>query len=228
MRRADRLFRMVAIMRESDLIRAQDLSDKLEVSIRTVYRDIAHLQGAGVPIDGEAGMGYVLQRGFDLPAMTLSYEEIDALAIGLKFIEEAGDKDLVDAAKNISFKLQQALPKEHSGRLKNAPFFAARKGFRAPPLTKLIRKAIHHKIKINFCYSDSKGESTRRTVHPLSLTVFTEGWMIAAWCELRDDFRYFRLDRVSDLIISDEHFPHDKSKNLKAFRAQIIHNSNPY
>lgn len=228
MRRADRLFRMVAIMRESDIIRAQDLADKLEISIRTVYRDIAHLQGAGVPIDGEAGMGYVLQHGFDLPAMTLSYEEIDALAIGLKFIEEAGDRELVDAAKNISHKLQEALPDEHSNRLRDAPFFAARNGFRAPQETKHIRRAIHHKIIINFSYRDNKGETTHRTVHPLSLTVFTEGWMIAAWCNLRDDFRYFRLDRIKDLNISEEHFPDDKNKNLKAFRSLVRHDKNTY
>ena len=223
MRRAERLFRLVALMRDMGLSRAEDLANKLEVSVRTVYRDVAHLQGSGIPIEGEAGLGYVLLPGFDLPAMTLTYEQIDALAIGLKFIEEAGDKSLVEAAVYVKSKIQESLPDENKKRLENAPYFSARRGLRAPEFTKLIRKSIHDRLKVKFSYQDSKGCITERTVRPLSLTVFTEGWMMAAWCEYRKDFRYFRLDRMRDLKLTGESFSNDSSKSLVQFRKENFH-----
>jgi len=109
MRRAERLFRLVALMRANSLSRADDLAETLEVSVRTIYRDIAHLQGSGLPIEGEAGVGYVLRPGFDLPAMTFTHEQMDALAFGLSFVEEAGDQEMVIAAQEARSKIESVL-----------------------------------------------------------------------------------------------------------------------
>jgi len=221
MRRAERLFRLVALMRENKLIRAEDLATVLEVSTRTIYRDIAHLQASGLPIEGEAGLGYLMRPGFSLPAMTLTHQQIDALAIGLKFVEEAGDDDLVQSAKEVRQKIQSSLPMENDIRLGDAPFFVARKGFRAPPLAKQIREAIHKKLKVKLCYTDTNQLKSERLVRPLSLTVYSEGWMFAAWCELREDFRYFRLDRISEFCLTDQPYPLDEDKSLKQYRATL-------
>ncbi len=223
MRRAERLFRLVALMRNNGLTRAEDLSKKLEVSVRTVYRDVAHLQGSGIPIEGEAGLGYILLPGFDLPAMTLTFEQIDALAMGLKFIEDSGDKNLVEAARNVRSKIQESLPEENKRHLESAPYFSARRGLRAPEFTKLLRKSIRDRLIVKLSYQDLKGNNSRRIVQPLSLTVFTKGWMMAAWCQYRTDFRYFRLDGIHDLSLTGEIFSNDPDKSLTRFREDSIH-----
>ena len=228
MRRAERLFRLVALMRSNSLSRADDLAATLEVSVRTIYRDIAHLQGSGLPIEGEAGVGYVLRPGFDLPAMTFTHEQMDALAIGLKFVEEAGDQDMVDAAQEVRAKIESVLPDEKRTALDTAPFFAARRGFRAPPFARSIRKAIRDGVVATLTYRDGAGRASQRDVQPLSLTVFTDGWMMAAWCRLRSDFRYFRLDRVEAFKLTQKAFISEPHQTLAAFRASKQHQSAAY
>ena len=228
MRRAERLFRLIALMRANELSRGEDLAKTLEVSVRTIYRDIAHLQGSGLPVEGAAGVGYILRQGFDLPAMTFTYEQMDALALGLKFVEEAGDKEMVLAAKEVRGKIETVLPDQNKTALSDAPFFAARTGLRAPPFTKKIRMAIRGRQYILISYQDANGTITKRQIRPLSLTVFTDGWMIAGWCERRKDFRYFRLDRILNFEVLDLFFPIDRTKNLTAFRNRTKHSSVPY
>ncbi len=228
MRRADRLFRLIGLMRAQDLTRAEDLATALEVSVRTIYRDIAHLQGSGLPIEGAAGIGYLLRPGFDLPAMTFTHEQLDALALGLKFVEEAGDRGMVMAAKEVRAKLENVLPEGSKSILSKAPFFAARRGFRAPAFAALLRRAIRERLTLNITYRQPEAAATSRHVRPLSLTVFSEGWMMAAWCELREDFRYFRLDRIIEVSPSGRTFPIDPAKSLTAFRQQKAHNSAAY
>lgn len=223
MRRAERLFRLVAQMRANGLSRAEDLADALEVSVRTIYRDVAHLQGSGLPIEGEAGVGYLLRPGFDLPAMTFTYEQMDALALGLKFVIEAGDDEMVYAAKEVRSKIESILPEGRKSALDAAPFFAARRGMRAPAFARLIRKAIREAFVAEITYEDLSGAKSKREVQPVSLTVFTEGWMMAAWCRLRQDFRYFRLDRIRKFDLTDEHFQPEPHQTLTAFRKQKTH-----
>lgn len=219
MRRAERLFRLVNEMRARGLSRAEDLAAHFEISVRTVYRDIAHLQGSGLPIEGEAGVGYLLRPGFDLPAMTFTFEQLDALALGLSFVEAAGDTSLSEAASEVRAKLQASLPDPASRKLENAPYFAARRDGRASPLAKTVRRAIREATILNLVYRDADGQSTERRVRPLAIWVFTDGWLFAAWCELRNDFRAFRIDRVDRLENTGEPFRNNPAQNLQAYIA---------
>lgn len=217
MRRAERLFRLVRELRARGVCRAEDLAAYFEISVRTVYRDIAHLQGSGLPIEGEAGVGYLLRPGFDLPAMTFTFEQLDALAIGLSFVEVAGDTSLVEAAREVRAKLQAALPVPEQRKLEDAPLFASRRDGRASPLLKLIRRAIRERNVLSLSYRNSAGNTSTRRVRPLAIWAFTDGWLFVGWCELRRDFRAFRLDRISALGESGDWFEDEPERNLQAY-----------
>lgn len=219
MRRAERLFRLVSELRSRGISRAEDLAAHFEVSVRTVYRDIAHLQGSGLPIEGEAGVGYLLRPGFDLPAMTFTYEQLDALAIGLSFVEVAGDTALSEAARDVRAKLQSALPEPEQRKLETVPLFASRRQGRAPPSLAMVRRATREKRVLRLRYGAGDGEQTERRVRPLAIWAFTDGWLFVGWCELREDFRAFRLDRIATLEDTDERFSDDPERSLAAYLA---------
>jgi predicted DNA-binding transcriptional regulator YafY len=222
MRRAERLFRLVNELRSRGVCRAEDLATYFEISVRTVYRDIAHLQGSGLPIEGEAGVGYLLRPGFDLPAMTFTFEQLDALAMGLSFVEVAGDTSLAEAAREVRGKIQASLPDPDKRKLENAPLFASRRDGPALPSMKLIRRAVRARNILHLVYEDSAGTKSDRRVRPLAIWAFTDGWLFAAWCELRNDFRAFRLDRITKIDETGDQFPDDPSQNLKAYLATKI------
>lgn len=217
MRRAERLFRLVHELRTRRVSRAEDLAAYFEVSARTVYRDIAHLQGSGLPIEGEPGVGYILRPGFDLPAMTFTFEQLDALAIGLSFVEAAGDRSLADAATEVRAKLQASLPESDQRKLQDAPYFASRRSGRAPPSAAIVRRAIRQSRVLQLDYEDDRGSRSSRRVRPLALWAFTDGWLFAGWCELRSDFRAFRIDRVSSIRETKDVFVDDPRRNLRAY-----------
>ena len=217
MRRAERLFRLVRELRSRNVSRAEDLAATFEISVRTVYRDIAHLQASGLPIEGEAGVGYILRPGFDLPAMTFTFEQIDALAVGLSFVEAAGDATLSLAAKEVRAKLQAALPEPEQRKLEQAPFFASRRDGPANPNLRTIRVAIREARILRLGYADADGTITDRRVRPLAIWAFTDGWLFAAWCELRSDFRAFRLDRISMIESTGDQFADEPDKDLRAY-----------
>lgn len=217
MRRAERLFRLVRKLRTRHISRAEDLAAYFEISVRTVYRDIAHLQASGLPIEGEAGVGYILRPGFDLPAMTFTFEQIDALAIGLSFVEAAGDASLSLAAKEVRAKLQAALPEPDQRKLENAPLFASRRQGGADPKLKIVRDAIREAQILRLCYSDAEGQVSERNVRPLAIWAFTDGWLFVGWCELRKDFRAFRLDRISTIGRTGEQFSDELDKSLQKY-----------
>jgi predicted DNA-binding transcriptional regulator YafY len=217
MRRAERLFRLVNELRSRNVSRAEDLAAYFEISVRTVYRDIVHLQASGLPIEGEAGVGYILRPGFDLPAMTFTFEQLDALAIGLSFVEVAGDSSLSQAAGEVRAKLQASLPEPEKRKLENAPMFASRRQGRADPRLKTVRLAIREARVLRLMYGDAEGSQSDRRVRPLAIWAFTDGWLFVGWCELRRDFRAFRLDRISLIEETGEHFVNDPDKNLEAY-----------
>ena len=219
MRRAERLFRLVSELRSRGVCRAEDLATYFEISVRTVYRDIAHLQGSGLPIEGEAGVGYLLRPGFDLPPMTFTYEQLDALAIGLAFVEVAGDTLLSEAAREVRAKLQSSLPEPEQRKLENAPLFASRGEGRAPPMLAIVRPAIREQRILRLRYGAGDGAHTERRVRPLAIWAFTDGWLFVGWCELRGDFRAFRLDRISVLEDTGERYEDDPERNLAAYLA---------
>ena len=222
MRRAERLFRLINELRSRGVCRAEDLAIYFEISARTVYRDIAHLQASGLPIEGEAGVGYLLRPGFDLPAMTFTFEQLDALAMGLSFVEAAGDTSLSQAANEVRAKLQASLPDPDKRKLENAPFFAGRRDGRAAPFAQIVRRAIREAMVLQLQYKDGQENLSERRVRPLGIWVFTDGWLFAAWCELRNDFRAFRMDRIAAMTETDDYFSDQPGQNLQAYIATKI------
>jgi predicted DNA-binding transcriptional regulator YafY len=219
MRRAERLYRIVDEMRGRGVLRAADIAAAMEVSARTIYRDIAHLQASGLPIDGEAGVGYMLRPGFDLPSVTFTHDQLEALAVGLSFAERAGDAALASAAREARAKLQASLPNPEARLLVEAPYFTLRQAGRAPPQAAALRRAIRERRLAAMTYVDGAGARSERRVRPLALWALPEGWMFTAWCELRDAFRTFRLDRIAALSLTPEIFPLDEARGLRAFLA---------
>jgi predicted DNA-binding transcriptional regulator YafY len=219
MRRAERLFRLVNELRARGISRAEDLAATFEISVRTVYRDIAHLQASGLPIEGAAGVGYLLRPGFDLPAMTFTFEQLDALALGLSFVEAAGDTSLSEAAAEVRAKLQASLPEPDRRKLADAPLFATRRDGRAAPITKVVRRAIREASVLRVRYKDRDETLSDRRVRPLAIWAFTDGWLFAAWCELRGDFRAFRIDRILSIEQTGDSFVSGPDQNLQAYIA---------
>lgn len=217
MRRAERLFRLVDEMRARRISRADDLARRLEVSVRTIYRDIAHLQASGLPIEGESGVGYLLRPGFDLPSVTFTHDQVDALAAGLAFVESRGDPMLALAAREVRAKLQAAMPEPEARLLADAPFFALPMQAVSLDHAGLIRDAIRGRRVIALRYADGAGKPSQRRLRPLAIWSLPDGWMFTAWCELRNDFRTFRFDRIAELDMTDDRFPDDDDKSLTRF-----------
>ena len=217
MRRAERLFRIVNEMRTRGVSRAGDLADHFEVSVSTIYRDIAHLQASGLPIEGEAGIGYLLRPGFDLPNVTFTHDQLDALAVGLAFVERTGDPVLATAARETRAKIQAGLPQPEERRLADAPYFSLQGRNSATHDVGLLREAIRRRQIVVLAYRDGDGKPSERRVRPLVIWNLTDGWMFSAWCELREDFRTFRFDRIAQLSVPGETFDDDAEKGLNAF-----------
>lgn len=205
-------------LRTRGVSRAEDIAARLEVSTRTVYRDIAHLQGSGLPIEGAAGIGYLLRPGFDLPPVTFTHDQIEALALGLAYAERAGDPNLSLAAREVRAKLQATLPRPELRALADAPFFSLHA--RMPAEARLMRKAIRQRIVVRLTYRDGAALVSDRHVQPLAIWSFPEGWMFTGWCELRADFRTFRFDRIQALTLTSETFRDDAMTSLAAFLAR--------
>lgn len=217
MRRAERLFRLVNEMRARDLSRSQDLAAHFEVSVSTIYRDIAHLQASGLPIEGEAGVGYVLRPGFDLPSMTFTHDQIEALAVGLSFVERTGDPALIAAAQEARAKLQAGLPDPEERRLSHAPYYNLHPKKGETARLGAIRTAIRQQQIVEISYCNAQGEASRRRVRPLVIWDLVDGWMVSGWCELKTDFRTFRSDRIQTLDVTGERFQDDETTGLLAF-----------
>ncbi|WP_339332969.1 YafY family protein [uncultured Maricaulis sp.] len=221
MRRAERLIRIVQALREAapGAVTAHDMGHRFEVSERTIYRDIAHLIGSGAPIDGEAGVGYVLRPGFDLPPLTFSFEQLDALALGARLVKATGDKNLASAANEALAKIEHALPESHRQRLRNVPLFAAFLDETVrPEAFGPVRNAIAGKRKLRVRYQSLADDTTERVIRPLALTCFGRVWLLSAWCELRNDFRHFRTDRVERLTVLAESFEDEPGKRYEDMR----------
>ena len=204
-------------MRTRGVSRANELAEHFEVSVSTIYRDIAHLQASGLPIEGEAGVGYLLRPGFDLPNVTFTYDQIDALAVGLSFVESTGDPVLATAAREVRAKIQASMPQPEERKLSDAPYFSLQSGNSATPDMSLLREAIRKRQIAQIVYENGEGNQSERRVRPLVIWNLTDGWMFSAWCELRQDFRTFRFDQIASLTITGERFDEDEATGLRAF-----------
>lgn len=222
MRRADRLFEIIQILRRMKLARARDLAGKLEVSERTIYRDIRDLMAHGVPIQGEAGVGYVLHCGYDLPPMMFDEQEIEALVLGVRIVESWADPKLAEAAGDVLAKVETIIPERLRRHMVETALLAPANHFTEPisidPAE--LREAVHGRRKVRFCYRDGEDRRTERTVRPLALAFYGPVWLLASWCELRQGFRAFRLDRISGLTVSEEIFPLERGKTIHDYLRQ--------
>jgi len=218
MRRADRLFQIVQLLRTRRLITAARLARELEVSLRTVYRDVADLIASGVPIEGEAGVGYLLARGFDLPPLMFDAEEIGALVLGARMVQAFGDEALARRARSLLSKIETVVPerlRQSFGRPELHVWNSLRREVRAH--VEGLRRGIEEHRKLRFAYVDEKGDETRRTVRPLCLAFWGPLWTAGAWCELRGDFRNFRPDRMREVELLTERFEDEPDKDLATY-----------
>lgn len=222
MRRADRLFQIVQLLRRRRVVTARDLATELEVSQRTIYRDIRDLGRSGVPIEGEAGVGYLL-RDYDLPPLMFSREEIEALVLGARIVENWTDPELGRAAKAVLAKVEAALPRRMGQAVEETALFAPKTYDRVDVTIDFaqLRRAVREAHKIRLDYRDAQEHLTQRTVWPLGLIFFGRVWILAAWCELRDDFRAFRPDRMIQLEVLAESYPRQAGRTMEDFVAQV-------
>ena len=224
MRRAERLLQLIQVLRRHRRpVTADTMSAELEVSVRTIYRDIAALQADRVPIRGEAGIGYVLGEGFDLPPLMFDADEIEAVILGLRWVEQNADDVLAFAAQDVVAKIGAVLP----DRLKPLLFEA---GLMVPPVNGLasdsvdvaeIREAIRTSRKLSFRYRDAAGEETERTIWPIALGYFQTVRLVIAWCELRAAFRHFRTDRIVAMQALEARYPGRRAALIKRWRDEM-------
>jgi predicted DNA-binding transcriptional regulator YafY len=223
MRRADRLFQIVQLLRGGRLVTAKKLAEKLEVSERTVYRDIRDLQSSGVPIDGEAGVGYVLRQGFDIPPLMFNRGEIEAIVLGTRMVEAWGGAQLVDAAREALKKIEAVLPPDLRDRIERTHLYAP--GVRVSEALRrrldTLNDAIRDQHVAAIDYRREDGGGSQRRIRPLGLFFWGGAWTVVAWCELRVDFRSFRVDRMDRLDVLTERFPNDPEKSLRAFLSRM-------
>jgi predicted DNA-binding transcriptional regulator YafY len=207
MRRADRLFQIIQILRRTTRpVTAAAMAEELEVSKRTVYRDVADLIGQRVPIAGEAGLGYLLDAGYDMPPLMLTPDEIEAVALGAQWVAGRADKVLANAANDVIAKIAAVAP-EHLRPFIVEPSVGAKPTAEAPEEgydASRLRAAIHNGRKLRLRYRSEAGEETERTVWPVILGYAETSRLLVAWCELRQGFRHFRTDRVIEAEILEE------------------------
>ncbi len=199
MRRADRLLRVIQVLRRHRRpVTGQVIAEELEVSLRTLYRDIASLVTDGVPIRGEAGVGYVLGEGYDLPPLMFTADELEAVMLGLSWVMRRGDPDLARAAKDTVAKIGTVLPENLKSFLYDSPLIA-------PPSYSItqdridmaaMRQAVREQRKVLIIYRAEEGTETTRTIWPIGISYFDAQRIVIAWCETRNDFRSFRTDRM--------------------------------
>ena len=227
MRRADRLFEIIQRLRRRRVVTAGSLAEHFEVSERTIYRDIADLIASDVPIEGAAGVGYSLRKGYDLPPLMFSESELEALVFGARMVQNWSDAELGRAADAALSKIEDVLP-AHLQRLLDDRSLWAPKDVRKVPVPfdlGKLRAAIRGCRKVRFSYRDEKGTETRRKVRPLSLWFYPPVWMAASWCELRNDFRFFRTDRMSDIEFLSEPFAQEPGKSAQDLFRHLLSKS---
>lgn len=224
MRRADRLFQIIQQLRRRKVLTARQLADSLEVSERTIYRDVRDLVATGTQIDGEAGVGYSLRAGYDLPPLMFDANEIQALLLGARIVASFGDNDLGRASRSVISKVESVLPKHLKPLLKKTPLFSPL------PLDKrssgnltLVRQGVFERRKLGFGYQRGDGEASERVVWPLGAFFWGKVWTMLGYCELREDFRSFRLDRMQRAVVLADEYPEDPKRTLEAFFERMGH-----
>ena len=222
MRRADRLFQIVQHFRGGRLVTAQKLGAWLEVSERTIYRDIADLQSTGVPIDGEAGVGYMLRPGFFLPPLMFTPEELEALVLGGRWVQSQPDAGLAGAAKNALAKIATASPDDLRDRIKDTGLWPVlMRGPQEPtPVLGLVRAAMRNEKALHIGYADESGRHSERDIWPVQLAYYEGKQIVAGWCCMREAFRNFRTDRIVSASETDQRYGRRRLQLAKEWREE--------
>ncbi|HTW82932.1 MAG TPA: YafY family protein [Candidatus Sulfotelmatobacter sp.] len=221
MRRADRLFTIVLLLRGGRRVTARQLAERLECSERTIYRDVDELTLCGVPIDGEPGRGYALPQHFEIPPLMFERHEIEALVVGARLVEAWCGPSLAASARSALARIRGVVPTELLDHVDQARVFAPRFGRRATTEHfDLLHQAIGEHRRLAIDYAGEDGTPSSRTIRPLGLYFWGKVWTLAAWCELRTDFRSFRIDRVASARLG-EPFTDEPDKTLEVFLARI-------
>jgi predicted DNA-binding transcriptional regulator YafY len=221
MSRAERLLELMQNLRlRRRPVAGAALADELSVSLRTLYRDIEALKAQGARIEGEAGLGYVLRPGFTLPPLMFSLEEVEALALGARWVEGRADEGLKKAARGALAKIAAVLPPERAEALDWPTLMAgaSRLGDEEAMSLPLVRKALSLERKLELAYVDKEGRRSTRIVWPVAVGFFDHARMLAAWCETREAFRHFRLDRMAAVAVMDERPPKARRSLLRDWR----------
>lgn len=223
MSRAQRLLDLMQLLRRYRYpVAGSELASKLGISLRTLYRDIATLQAQGAHIDGEAGIGYLLRPGFMLPPLMFTEDELEALALGSRWVADRGDARLGDAARQAISKIAAVLPDDLRFRLDSAALIVG-PGVKAegdPEQLLPIRLAIRRETKLVLHYRDQHGQASERVIWPFALAFFDRTQVVVGWCELRQGFRHFRTDRIVSLHETGERYPQRRQALLKAWQAE--------
>jgi len=224
MRRADRLFLIIHALRgRRTALPARRLAETLSVSLRTVYRDVADLQLSGVPIEGEAGVGYVLRKGADIPPLMFNAEELEALVVGSRFVRAFACERLAAGARAALLKIEAVLPPELRARTQRSRIFAPpRRGrIETTGVIDRLHTAIADYQVLRLDYRDESGRASSRDVEPLCLAFWGGAWTLGAWCRLREDFRNFRPDRIAQFEATGETFSETAERGLAAYLRSV-------
>lgn len=218
MRRADRLFQIVQLLRGGRLVTAATLAEKLEVSVRTIYRDIADLQSTRVPIDGEAGVGYVMRDGYDIPPLMFTADEVVALVAGAQMVRSWGGTAMATAAEEALIKIESVLPEAARARAASSRVFALPSVQNQETRDRIdaCEKAAENRDVLTVRYKDLKGTTSSRDIQPLGIWFWGNVWTLAAWCQLREDFRVFRVDRIIEMTPTGQRYAPHPDRSLAA------------
>jgi len=216
LKREDRLFELIQILRDGRLHRGAEMAERLHVSLRTIYRDMDTLIASGIPVEGERGLGYMMTAPITLPPLNLTLTELEALHLGLGVVAKAADDELKDAARSLSDKVDAMLPEDRAAPATGwgfavYPFAAAARGFMhmAP-----LRAAIRSRRKVHITYARSNQPDSKHVIRPLQMEYWGRVWSLTSWCETHENFHVFRVDRVKTLDVSFETFEEEPGKTL--------------
>ena len=219
MRRADRLFQLIQHLHHDRVITARALAEALAVSERTIYRDVQDLSLSGVPITGEAGVGYRLMRGYHIPPLMFNEEELAALLLSARMVQVWTDQGLARAAHQAMQKIESVIPEHLKPELAREELLVP--DFSLSPEVSghlgALRQAIKQQKKVHFDYIRQDGAHSNRCVHPLGLVYWGKVWTLVAWCELRESFRHFRLDRIQSMEALEQHFDAIPGRTMQDF-----------
>jgi predicted DNA-binding transcriptional regulator YafY len=224
MRRSDRLFDIIQRLRTARTpLTASVIAAELEVTPRTIYRDIAALQGSRVPIEGAAGVGYILRRGYDLPPLMFTADEVEAVVVGMRLLRRTRDPGLQQAAASVLSKLISVLPEPLRASVDAAPFHVSEGDARVSGAVNLadLRVAIREANKLRIIYRDGSGAASERVIRPVAIEYYVEVTLVCAWCELRHDYRHFRTDRIEASAVLAESFAADRKRLLAGWQALV-------